>query len=192
MSRSQEITFWLDRLKQDSSTAAQVLWDAYFQKMAQIARKRLPLDCRQMADEEDAAVSAFKSFCRGVRQGRFGHLLHRDSLWALLVAMTINKAKHAARHGSRKKRGGDRKREAPWDNLLSKDPTPEFTVDLGEQIQLLLESVDKTGDQQLRPIVLWSLEGYTAEEIAARLDCVVRTVQRKLKIVRRIWLVSDE
>jgi DNA-binding CsgD family transcriptional regulator len=31
------------------------------------------------------------------------------------------------------------------------------------------------------------MEGYTNEEIAARLDCGVRTVERKLKLIRVLW-----
>jgi RNA polymerase sigma factor (sigma-70 family) len=192
MDLGQDITFWLDRLKHDSATAAHVLWDGYFQQMVKIARQRLPRHAVQIADAEDVALSAFKSFCLGVQQGRFEQLVRRDSLWPLLVAITANKAKQTRRWETRKKRGGDCKREALWEDLLSKGPTPEFTVELSDQIHHLLRALDRTGDHDLRPIVLWSLEGWTTEEIAERLDCVTRTVQRKLKIVRRIWLVGGD
>ena len=33
--------------------------------------QKLPAPVRQVADEEDVALSAFKSFCRGVEAGRF-------------------------------------------------------------------------------------------------------------------------
>jgi hypothetical protein len=32
------------------------------------------------------------------------------------------------------------------------------------------------------------LEGYNNDEIAARLDCVRRTISRKLELIRRRWL----
>ena len=35
----------------------------------------------RLADEEDVALSAFDSFCRGAEQGRFPRLDDRDDLW---------------------------------------------------------------------------------------------------------------
>jgi DNA-directed RNA polymerase specialized sigma24 family protein len=31
------------------------------------------------------------------------------------------------------------------------------------------------------------MEGYTIDEIAAKLGCVARTVDRKLRLIRRTW-----
>jgi DNA-directed RNA polymerase specialized sigma24 family protein len=31
------------------------------------------------------------------------------------------------------------------------------------------------------------LDGYTVEEIAARLGCAPRTVERKLQVIRSLW-----
>jgi DNA-directed RNA polymerase specialized sigma24 family protein len=43
------------------------------------------------------------------------------------------------------------------------------------------------GEPELRQIALWKVEGYTNEEIAARLDCVPRTVERKVGRIRLLW-----
>jgi DNA-directed RNA polymerase specialized sigma24 family protein len=43
------------------------------------------------------------------------------------------------------------------------------------------------GDDELRTVALWCLEGYTVEEIAARLGCVARGVKRRLRLIRSIW-----
>ena len=40
---------------------------------------------------------------------------------------------------------------------------------------------------ELRQIALWKVEGYTHEEIAARLDCVPRTIERKVSRIRLLW-----
>ena len=45
----------------------------------------------------------------------------------------------------------------------------------------------RLGDDALRSVALWKLEGYTNAEIAARLDCTVRTVERKLERIRAYW-----
>ena len=41
----------------------------------------------------------------------------------------------------------------------------------------------------LRLIALWKLEGYTNEEIASlpTMNCSVRTVERKLRLIREAW-----
>jgi DNA-directed RNA polymerase specialized sigma24 family protein len=53
-----------------------------------------------------------------------------------------------------------------------------------EQYQNLLESL---GDDTLRAVAVWRLEGYTNEEIAARLGCSLRTVANKLELIRMRW-----
>lgn len=186
------ITYWLEQLKQDSSTAAGMLWDVYFRKLVQIASKHLPRNVRQMADGEDVALSAFKSFCLGMQQGRFEHLVNRDSLWPLLVAITLNKARQTVRKESRQKRGGDWERQELWEDILSEGPSAEFTLQLSEQIDVLLIKLDETGDPLLRPIVLLALQGYTTKEISQQLDCALRSVQRKLMIVRRTWIEGND
>ena len=59
-----------------------------------------------MADEEDVALSAFKSFCRGTRDGRFPHLQEHEDPWPLLLALTTHKAIDLLRYERRVKRGG--------------------------------------------------------------------------------------
>ena len=53
---------------------------------------------RVAADEEDVALSAFDSFCRGAQRGRFPQLDDRDNLWRLLVVITSRKAVDLAQH----------------------------------------------------------------------------------------------
>jgi DNA-directed RNA polymerase specialized sigma24 family protein len=45
----------------------------------------------------------------------------------------------------------------------------------------------RLGDDELRQVARWRLEGYTIEEIAARLGCVARSVKRRLRLIRTIW-----
>jgi hypothetical protein len=44
-------------------------------------------------------------------------------------------------------------------------------------------------DADLRTIAAWKMEGYTTEEIAARLRRAPRTVERKLDLICRRWAV---
>ena len=52
--------------------------------------------------------------------------------------------------------------------------------------------LERLGEAELRSIALWKLEGYTNEEIAAKLDCVPRTIERKLHVIRRLWGTHED
>lgn len=191
------VSGWIDRLKEGDAGAAQQLWERYFQRLVPLARRRLQAASRRAADEEDVALSAFDSFCRGAEAGRFPQLFDRDSLWKLLVVLTIRKAARLVRYERQQKRRGDRnislsEREdegpAPLDQILSHEPTPEFAVQVAEQFQHLLTLL---GEAELIRIVSLKMEGYTNEEIAAQLDCTPRTVQRKLRIIQGLWEKED-
>jgi len=61
------VTHWLGELRAGDRGAAQPLWDRYFQRLVVLARARLRAvqAATADADEEDAALSAFDSFCAG-------------------------------------------------------------------------------------------------------------------------------
>src|SRR5205085_8369771 len=108
MSSDVSVTNWINQLKAGEPEAARRLWDGYFRRLVGLARGKLEGSPRRAADEEDVALSAFGSLCRGAEGGRFPHLLDRDSLWQLLVAITAHKAHDLRRREERKKRGGGR------------------------------------------------------------------------------------
>ena len=63
-------------------------------------------------------------------------------------------------------------------------PTHSWTYEAAEECQQVL---DRLSDSLLRAIALWKIEGFTTEEIAAKLGCASRTVERKLQLIRRLW-----
>ena len=71
MSSDGSVTGWLGRLRAGDPSAAQQLWQRYFQRLVGLARQKLRDVPRRVADEEDVALSAFDSFCRNAEQGRF-------------------------------------------------------------------------------------------------------------------------
>lgn len=187
------VTQWLEQLRAGRSSAVQKIWEGYFERMVRLARHRLADSPRTAADEEDVALSAFDSFCRGAQAGRFPQLVDRDALWPLLVAITSHKLIDLRRRESRLKRGGNWRRQtdgdadygvSALDDLVSHEPTPEFACQMAEEFRRLLDVLD---DPTLRSIAVWRLEGDSIEEIAARLNCVARTVLRKLDRIRTIW-----
>jgi DNA-directed RNA polymerase specialized sigma24 family protein len=177
----------IDGLMVGDATAVQQVWERYFPRLVGLARKHLRETPRAMADEEDVALSAFDSFCRNAEQGRFPQVLDRDGLWRLLVVITVRKAAHLARDQRRQKRRG---KAEPGENplvleeVLSREPSPEFAALAGEEHRRLLRLL---GDRELESIALWRMEGFSVEEIAGRLACAPRSVKRKLRLIRAIW-----
>lgn len=187
MDAATTVTQWIQQLKAGKSSAAQKLWEGYFAQMVRLARRRLKDAPRRTADEEDVALSAFKSFCLGVQAGRFPQLSDRDSLWPLLVAITSHKAIDSQRRESRQKRGGGRVAvdDLQLEQVLAREPTPELAAQMVEEFERLLAILP---DESLRQIALLRLEGHAVEEIAQQLECVTRTIERKLHRIRTIWL----
>jgi DNA-directed RNA polymerase specialized sigma24 family protein len=198
MSSEGSVTHWLGRLRAGDHAAAQPLWERYFHRLVGLARQKLRDAPRRAADEEDVALSAFDSFCRGAEQGRFPQLQDRDDLWRLLFAFTARKAFDQVRDERRQKQGGgavlgesallgpegSAGEEAGLEQVLGREPTPAFAAEVAEQCQRLL---GRLGDDELRAIARRKMEGDTNEEIAARLGCAVSTVERRLRLIRQTW-----
>ena len=179
------VTHWLAQLPTGDSAAAQQLWERYYQRLVGLARKRLQGAGVLAADEEDVALSAFDSFFRNAQDGRFPQLVDRDNLWQLLVTITARKACHLLRDARRQKRGGDCKRvDADLDRVVGREPSPVFAAQVVEEFQLLLDRLD---DDLLQAVAVGKMEGYTNDELAARLAVAPRTIERKLRIIRGIW-----
>ena len=195
MSSSGSVTAWIDQLRAGDRAAAQPLWQGYFQRLVGLARKKLRGAPRGMADEEDVALSAFDSFCRGAEQGRFPQLADRDDLWRLLFVITERKALRHMRHERRIRRGGCKVRHASDldrdltrvpapDCFPGREPTPELAAEVAEECRRLLNQL---GSDLLCSIAVAKMEGYTNGEIAVQLRCSERTIERKLDLIRKTW-----
>jgi DNA-directed RNA polymerase specialized sigma24 family protein len=194
------VTRWIDRLKAGDPDAAQKLWQRYFRRLVGLTRQKLRAAPRRAADEEDVALSAFDSFCRGAERGRFPRLHDRLDLWQVLVVLAARKAVDLAQRERRQKRRPHRgavldeaalpgpadssAQEAALQQIEGPEPTPAFAAQVAEECQRLLALL---GDPVLRDIALWKMEGYSNEEIAAQLGCGLRTVERRLGLIRTTW-----
>ncbi len=207
MSSKGSVTRWLDQAQAGQAEAAQQLWQRYFDRLVRLARGKLQGTPRAVADEEDVALSAFDSFYRGLEQGRFPRLGDRDNHWRLLVVITARKAGKLKRDAGRQKRGGARQQapstptsagpaeargkseDVELEELIGREPSPEFAAQVAEECQRLLDALT---DDVTRAVALTKMEGYTNEEIAKKLDCAPRTVERKLAVIRGRWEKEKE
>jgi DNA-directed RNA polymerase specialized sigma24 family protein len=191
------ITRWLDGLKAGQPEAADAIWRRYYQRVVRLARRRLRAAPHQaIEDDEDVALSALNGLYAGAAQGRLVGLSDRDGLWDLLARITVKKARLRRQWYGRRKRGGDRlvpagtcdgggadARLDPPDvlaRLASREPSPE-------SMAILHELLDRLPDPALRQIAEWRMDGLSTGEIAQKMGCVVRTVQRRIEWIRMIW-----
>jgi DNA-directed RNA polymerase specialized sigma24 family protein len=197
--RADTVTDWIESLKAGDADAAEKLWRRYFEALVRLARDRLRGAPRAVADEEDAALNAFDSFIRGAERGRYPRLDDRDDLWRLLVIITERKALDQAHRERRLRRGGGKVIGMTWPDpsghqagsvadVAGTEPTPEFAALLADECRT---QMGRLRDDSLRTVVRLRLEGYTNEEIAEQLGCSLRTVVRKIKLIRGTWLAEE-
>jgi DNA-directed RNA polymerase specialized sigma24 family protein len=191
-----DISRFVAELKAGQRDAARLLWERYYHRLLGLARAKLgglPRRALSPRDEEDVALSAFDSFCRGAEQGRFLRLEDRHDLWEVLVTITTRKAINLIVHEGRDRRDWRRIQDRPegpdasgsiLGTLIGKEPDPGFAAGVADEFERLLALLP---DDELKQIALGKLEGYTNEEIREQLDLAPATVERRLRLIRKHW-----
>lgn len=196
MADDASVSRWLDGLRAGDDADIERLWDCYFERLVALARTRLPARERREFDEEDVALSAFRSFCERAADGQFPRLADRNDLWRLLSVITARKAVGRLRHSHRVKRGGGRvlgeSALGAGDGasshgvalVVGREPTPADAAAFADQYEQLIARLENATLQQ---IAQRRLAGHTAAEIGAALGVSARTVDRKLELIRALW-----
>jgi hypothetical protein len=114
----------------------------------------------------------------------------------MLVVLTARKALRQVQYERRQERGGgnvipeadvapaDAGPGAGLDAIIGREPSPEFAAQVADECGRLLDLLD---DEELRTIAVLKMDGHTNTEIAGKLGCLKRTVQRKLQVIRGLW-----
>lgn len=202
-----DITAMIRKVEAGDRDATAELWAYCFPRLLVHCRRKLPDHLRRVLDEEDAALSAFKSFCLGAHVGKFGEIKGRDELWKLLFTIAGRKAGGYVRHQTRQKRGGGlvagestfqrgdqsstgsgtsgtQSTGSGIEQVPDQVHSPASIAAFANDCQVLMDILD---DDNLRTIAILRIEGHSVDEIAGRIGCAKRTVERRLNLIREIW-----
>jgi RNA polymerase sigma-70 factor (ECF subfamily) len=182
MTPNESFTQLMSRLKDGDQAAAAEVFGRYTRRLVALAASQFDSWLRPKVDVEGVVQSALKSFFVRQGEGQFEALADWDNLWGLLTVITIRKCyrRHeylsaecrdpAREVGRLNHAGGDDTRL----EAIDREPTPLEAAMLAETVEHLLKSLSPPE----RAIVELCLQGYSATEIAARLDRSQRTVRR--------------
>jgi RNA polymerase sigma factor (sigma-70 family) len=178
----------LARIRAGDDDAARRIFKEYAQRLIGLARVRLDTAVRRKLDAEDVIQSVFKSFFVRVGRGEFD-LENWDSLWSLLVTITLRKCNHKVRDLCRQRQ--DIRREvapkagaddsaATW-QAMAQGPTPSEAAMLAETVENILASLK---DRERRILELY-LQGHDIADIQTTVKRSEYTVRDVLKRVRK-------
>lgn len=184
MPTEHSITIWIRRLASGDPAAAEPIWKRFFRRMTGLARKRLSATPVPPGEEEDVALSAFHQFCRAALANRFPNIADREDLWQLLAALTTRKAVDRYRTAAARKRGPGAAAPLHEGIAAAPGPGPDLAALLADEIRTLFRLLDH---EPLRVVAELKLNGLSNEEIARELGCTVRTVTRRIGLIRDIW-----
>lgn len=181
---SGSVTGLLSALGECDALVLAEIWRRFFPRMAGLARRTLAGLPNCGVEAEEVAQSAFISFWRALDRNQSYVWNGRDDLWRMLAVITSRKAHRLVRHETAQKRagGGATWAEEPNDVLGRLSPV-EFDL-IGEEMLLGL-------NERRRSIALLRLQGHTDDEIAERIGCSRRSVERELAAIRQQWNAAE-
>ena len=202
MANDNSVTEWLAQLKAGDRNATPLLWERYFERLVRLALGKLGGEARRTPDAEDVAVSIFAAAVKGIEKGRFRQLDDRNDLWQIVLMLADRKVNDLKRYEGAAKRDRGRVLNEPasaievesgsepggLSQIESREARPDEIVALRDQLDYL---ISRLPDDALRAVACENLAGYPPCEIAERLGMSLRSVARKLSIIRSLWMRKD-
>lgn len=180
----------LQAWREGNQLAAQTLVRRYMARLTALARARLSRKLARRLDPEDVVMSAWRSFFAAA--GRFDvHVPEDDSLWPLLVTVTLRKLNRQAARHSAARRAVDSEMaandESEWQDIVTRDPTPDEAALVTDEVERLMGQLSP----QDRAILACRLQGEDQKAVASEIGCSERTVRRSLQHVRDVFLKNQ-
>jgi RNA polymerase sigma-70 factor, ECF subfamily len=186
---------FMSTLQAQDNNAARELFARFTHQLMTLASRHIDAGLRHRVDAEDVVQSTYKSFFLRYGAGEFT-FVNWNSLWGLLTLITVRKCAERAAYHRAERRDASREvpvqpaaEAAPWLEPSGREPTPLEAAVLNETVQRLLADLD----EDERPVLELSLQGYTTREISERLGRAERTVRLLREGVRhRLEKMQDE
>jgi len=169
---------FLERLHGKDDAAAQELFARFAHQLIALAQRHIGAELRHKVDAEDIVQSTYKSFFCRYGDGSL-EVVNWNSLWGLLTLITVRKCAERAAYHRAERRNAAREVSmathpaAYWQDPLDREPTPQEAAMLNETLHQLLADLD----EEDRPVLDLSLQGYSTREISERLGRAERTVR---------------
>jgi DNA-directed RNA polymerase specialized sigma24 family protein len=162
--------------------AAAALFERYYLRLLELVRRQRGWRLRDVEGTADVAQSVLQSFFCLLRANRI-EVGPDDSLWPLLVTITLNKMRNRGKFWQRERR--DPSRQVPLDEQLDpleSGPSPQDAAVLSELVERLLAPFS----DRRRRIVELILEGHPVHSIAGEVGTTERTIYNTRRAVAKI------
>ncbi len=176
----------MEQLRAGEDQAARLVFERFARQLVALARRHIDQFLAHKVDPEDVVQSAYKSFFVRQRDGRI-EVANWNSLWSLLTLITLRKCADRVEYLRAERRNIAREAQPTgqdvelWQLAIDREPLPEEGVVLAET----LEEVFRALDEDERPILELSLQGYSVAEISERLGRAQRSVRRLRERTRK-------
>jgi RNA polymerase sigma-70 factor (ECF subfamily) len=186
MSETSSFAVLMQRLRSGEDRAAREVCERFTRQLVALARRQVAHRLAHKVDPEDVTQSALKSFFVRHRDGQL-QVGDWAGLWSLLTLIVRRKCIDRVEFHCAARRDVGREVSAPlgrdqaWQHASDREPLPEEAVLLAETIEHLF----RAADDDERPVLELSLQGWTAAEISLHLGRSLRTVQRLREQVRK-------
>jgi RNA polymerase sigma-70 factor (ECF subfamily) len=181
----------LDLWRRGDQDAARKIVERYLDRLLHLARTRISQRLASRVDPEDIVQSVFRTFFVRLKDGRFV-FADQDDLCKLLMRITLHKTlrqvafhKAAKRDPSMEVERGEHHHEQLL-ALLDREPTPEAAVAFLDQLEHFFGRLEPLQ----RQILEMRMQGFTNDEIAARLD--LRYERKVRRVLERIRELAEE
>lgn len=187
------LTEWIRQLGSDDPEAASILWQRFERRLIDHVIYVVGRGPKLDVGEDVVANAVFQSVLKLAQQKRFLNS-NRDDFWNALKLIANRRVIDERRRQFRQKRGSGtvitesviRHSESPPHEFLDGFPSnlipPELTAIAAER----LERISRHLDLNQKTILRLRLEGFTVEEIAHQIQKSIPTVERKLRLLKRI------
>lgn len=166
------------RLRGGDESAASELYRRYAGRLHGLADRQMSAGIRRTHEPDDIVQSAFRSLFRGVSSGSYD-APEGNSLWSLLAVIAIHKVRRKA----------SRDRSVAATSFVQPDGEPSSSQEIAgeiseQQFECSLNEAIEFLQPQEREIVGMRVQGFTVEEISAKVDRSCRTIERTLQRIR--------